>query len=275
MATILDTPEEFNEDSLQENEELTTFEEQEPVEDNLEQEEVVQAEEPQEEEDSLPDKYKGKSVAEIVRMHQEAEKLVGRQSSEVGELRKVVDDFIKTNLDNNTHEKQAEVEEIDFFEKPKEAIAQSISSNSDIQEIKQMKIEMERRDALNRLEQAHPNFMETARSEDFIDWVKASKVRTELLQRADSNFDFDAADELLSTWKERTQASTKAKEVVEKDRGQQRKAASSGSAKGTGESKSKKIYRRSDIINLMQNNPARYLELSDEITQAYSEGRVR
>ena len=274
MATILDTPEEFNEDSLQENEELTTFEEQEPVEDNLEQEEVVKAEEPQEE-DSLPDKYKGKSVAEIVQMHQEAEKLVGRQSSEVGELRKVVDDFIKTNLDNNTHEKQAEVEEIDFFEKPKEAIAQSISSNSDIQEIKQMKKEMQQREALNKLEQAHPNFMEIARSEDFIEWVKASKVRTELLQRADSNFDFDAANELLSTWKERTQASSKAQEVVEKDRGQQRKAASSGSAKGTGESKSKKIYRRSDIINLMQNNPARYLELSDEITQAYSEGRVR
>ena len=269
MATILDTPEEFNEENLQEGEELSTFEEQESVEDNLEQEQV------EEEENSLPDKYKDKSVAEIVQMHQEAEKLVGRQSSEVGELRKVVDDFIKTNLDNNTHEKQAEIEEIDFFEKPKEAIAQSISSNSDIQEIKQMRVDMARRDAMDRLEQAHPNFMNTAKSADFLDWVTASKVRTELLQRADSNFDFDAADELLSTWKERTQASTKAQEVVEKDRGQQRKAASSGSAKGTGESKSKKIYRRSDIINLMQTNPARYLELSDELTQAYSEGRVR
>ena len=269
MATILDTPEEFNEENLQEGEELSTFEGQESVEDNLEQEQV------EEEENSLPDKYKDKSVAEIVQMHQEAEKLVGRQSSEVGELRKVVDDFIKTNLDNNTHEKQAEIEEIDFFEKPKEAIAQSISSNSDIQEIKQMRVDMARRDAMDRLEQAHPNFMNTAKSADFLDWVTASKVRTELLQRADSNFDFDAADELLSTWKERTQASTKAQEVVEKDRGQQRKAASSGSAKGTGESKSKKIYRRSDIINLMQTNPARYLELSDELTQAYSEGRVR
>ena len=185
MATILDTPEEFNEENLQEGEELSTFEGQESVEDNLEQEQV------EEEENSLPDKYKDKSVAEIVQMHQEAEKLVGRQSSEVGELRKVVDDFIKTNLDNNTHEKQAEIEEIDFFEKPKEAIAQSISSNSDIQEIKQMKIDMARRDAMDRLEQAHPNFMDTAKSEGFIDWVKASKVRTELLQRADSKFDFD------------------------------------------------------------------------------------
>ena len=29
-------------------------------------------------------------------MHQEAEKLLGRQSSEVGELRKVVDDYISS-----------------------------------------------------------------------------------------------------------------------------------------------------------------------------------
>ena len=67
MATILDTPEEFNEENLQEGEELSTFEEQESVEDNLEQEQVEQAEE---EENSLPDKYKDKSVAEIVQMHQ-------------------------------------------------------------------------------------------------------------------------------------------------------------------------------------------------------------
>ena len=31
-------------------------------------------------------------------MHQEAEKLLGKQSSEVGELRKVVDDHIQTQL---------------------------------------------------------------------------------------------------------------------------------------------------------------------------------
>ena len=74
MATLID---ERQEDDLEINE----------------QEEVVSqvTEEPQVEEtpqeDDIPDKYKGKSTAEIVRMHQEAEKLLGRQSSEVGELR--------------------------------------------------------------------------------------------------------------------------------------------------------------------------------------------
>jgi len=49
-------------------------------------------------EPEIPDKYQGKSAQELVQMHQEAEKLLGRQSSEVGELRKVVDNYIQTQL---------------------------------------------------------------------------------------------------------------------------------------------------------------------------------
>ena len=64
------------------------------------QEEPQVEETPQEEE--IPDKYKGKSTAEIVRMHQEAEKRLGKQSGEVGELRSVVDNYIQTQLDTNT-----------------------------------------------------------------------------------------------------------------------------------------------------------------------------
>ena len=90
MATLID---ERQEDDLEINE----------------QEEVVSqvTEEPQVEEtpqeDDIPDKYKGKSTAEIVRMHQEAEKLLGRQSSEVGELRQLL---ITTFRHNSTQHQQ-------------------------------------------------------------------------------------------------------------------------------------------------------------------------
>ena len=42
-------------------------------------------EEPQQPE--LPEKYQGKSVEDLVQMHQELEKFSGKQSTEVGELR--------------------------------------------------------------------------------------------------------------------------------------------------------------------------------------------
>ena len=37
----------------------------------------------------------------------------------------------------------------------------------------------------------------------------------------------------------------------------------------------KKMYRRSDLINLQITNPSRYEALSDEIQEAYAEGRVK
>ena len=63
-------------------------EDQEKVEANLEKEltpikedPVVQEETTQEKEDDLPEKYKGKSAKEIAEMHQQAEKLIGKQGS--------------------------------------------------------------------------------------------------------------------------------------------------------------------------------------------------
>jgi hypothetical protein len=43
---------------------------------------------------------------------------------------------------------------------------------------------------------------------------------------------------------------------------------------GSGES-SKRVYRRADLIRLKMQDPTRYEALSDEIMQAYSEGRVK
>ncbi len=48
-----------------------------------------------------------------------------------------------------------------------------------------------------------------------------------------------------------------------------------GSTKGSGETASKKMYRRADIIELMRFNRDRYQELAPEIMKAYAEGRVK
>lgn len=42
-------------------------------------------------EDDVPERYRGKSPADIAKMHQEAEKMIGRQSSEIGKLRRLAD----------------------------------------------------------------------------------------------------------------------------------------------------------------------------------------
>jgi hypothetical protein len=53
------------------------------------------------------------------------------------------------------------------------------------------------------------------------------------------------------------------------------KKASTGGAKGSSETPSKKIYRRADIIELMKTDPRRYQSMEPEIRRAYAEKRVR
>ena len=95
----------------------------------------------------------------------------------------------------------------------------------------------------------------------------------EMYARAETQFDFDAADELLSTWEERQSVAKSVAETTKVDRQQQLKAASVNT-QGATDSVAKKKYRRADIIKLMQTDPDRYDAMSSEIMKAYQEGRV-
>lgn len=275
MATILDPLDgQQQELNLQDDEELVSLFDEESAEETQatgqkeEQEETKQ-------ESTIPEKYRNKPVEEIVRMHQEAEKLLGRQSSEVGELRRIVDDFIKTKVNEAKQESvnNNSDTEIDFFDNPREAVNKAISSSEEIQQMKELLAHQKQQEVLSKISATHPDYVEIVQDASFIDWVKGSPVRVELLQRADK-YDFYAANELLSSWKERKDFVSKAKQVNEKDRKQQIKAASTG-GKGSAEPPSRKIYKRSDIVNLMIKDPERYRANVDEFDRAYREGRVK
>lgn len=283
MTRIVD-PLDNQELSLGEGEELVNpFDtdnpkEQESVAGVEEQDESVQDESKQEEQKEsfeLPDKYKDKPVEELVRMHQEAEKLLGRQGAEVGELRKAVDDLLKTKLDEfkGGNEVEDQEEDFDFYENPKEAVNRTLEKSETIQEMKQMLAQQQQAEVLKMIENKYPDYRDTIQNENFVEWIKASKVRTELFQRADK-YDLDAAFELLGNWKELKGTVEKVKEVNEKDLKLQRKAASTGGG-GSSEPVSRKIYRRTDLVNLMRTNPRKYMANVEEYDRAYAEGRVK
>jgi hypothetical protein len=230
------------------------------------------------EEDDVPEKYRGKSAKEIARMHQEAEKALGRQGSEVGELRRLVDDFIKAQTVAKSQQQapaEDDVDDVDFFADPKAAISKAIEKHPKIKAAEELILSSKKAEALNTLKTQHPDFQEIVQSSDFAEWVGKSKVRQELFLRADQAYDFDAANELLSTFKERRAVVEKTKAIEQVERKQAVKAASMGSGKGSSESIGKKTYRRADIIDLMMRNPDRYAALQPEIMAAYAEGRVK
>jgi hypothetical protein len=222
----------------------------------------------------LPDKYRHKSLDEIVKMHQEAEKLIGKQAQEVGEVRKLADELIKQNLSSRQQQTKVEEPEVDFFENPQKAVQKTVDSHPDIIAARQAMLEMKRAQIQQKLAQEHPDFGEIAKNEDFANWVKSSPVRIDLFKRADAEFDYDSANELLSTYKELRSVKQKQTSDAGEATRKQNLRAVGVDVGGSGES-SKRVYRRADLIRLKMQDPNRYEALSDEIMQAYQEGRVK
>ena len=230
----------------------------------------------------IPDKYKGKSFDEIMKMHQEAEKLIGRQAQEVGEVRKLADELIKQQLNTNKQDTQPRVEdnEIDYFADPDKAVNYAVENNPVVRQLKEQADAQRLEQGKAQLATKFPDFQQIVNSDDFLTWVKASKVRIDLFTRANS-FDFDSAEELLETFTAiRGTKAQKAQEadaaLVKNEQTSRSQALRSAAVQkgGTGEV-GKPIYKRVDLIRLRMTDPNRYNDMQDEIHAAYAEGRVR
>ena len=265
-----------DEDNVETTTDITLETEEEVI---SQEQEAHSTQEPTQEQDDLPDKYRGKTAAELARMHQEAEKLLGRQSSEVGELRKVVDSYIQTQLSSQQAPQskayQEEDEDVDFFVDPDKAVARAIERHPKMREAEQVTQQYKQQAALNQLQTKHPDMQTILQDPKFADWIKASKIRTQLFVQADQQYDSDAADELFTLWKDRKSTVAQTVEAEKKARQATAKTASTGNARGNPDSNPRKIYRRADIIKLMKSDPDRYQAMSDEIMKAYAEGRVK
>lgn len=258
-------------DSTDDNDELHEFDDV----DNLggSQEPTSKTEQEPEE---LPDKFKGKSTKDIVKAYEEIEKLAGRQAQEVGELRKLTDQILKNQL-AATKQPEPQAQEVDFFDDPKAAVDKVVESHPAVKQAREAAASFKAMQVKKALEDKHGSVDSYKDDPDFINFVKGSKVRMALAAAAD-NYDFDAADELFTTYKELKQVRTaKNEETVREtqEKGNKSlKAASVPMSAGTGES-SKKVYRRADLIRLMQTDPKRYEAMQPEIMAAYASGRVK
>ena len=243
------------------------------VENKQQQQQETQAQAAPEPEVQVPEKYKGKTTDDIIKMHQEAEKLIGKQAQEVGEVRKLADELLKQSLASKPQHIEQEPE-IDFFEDPRKAIQKELSAHPDVIAAREATQQFKKMQIQQKLGENHPDFTQIVQDPEFVNWVKGSNVRMSLYAKADAEYDYDSAHELLSTFKQiKSVKAQETKKAGDTARTSALKAASVDVG-GTGES-SKKVYRRSDLIRLRMTDPSRYEALSDEIMRAYQEGRVK
>ena len=264
---------------------MATFEE--TFEEELEiEEEQVEEQEPEAEqvednpEPEIPEKYKGKSTAEVIKMHQELEKLNGRQAQEVGELRKLTDEYLKRELLKKEAVQPPKEDEVDYAQRmyndPLGVVNETVDKHPAIVEAKRQAESFKQQQVLQRLNNQFPDWESTIQKPEFAEWINSSSIRLRLFAEANNQYDYDAASELLSTWS-RLNPTTKIQgDVVsesKKETAKNLKAATVDT--GSPVMGSKKTYRRADLINLRLRDPSRYDAMQDEIMAAYAEGRVK
>ena len=255
------------------------FDNIEEVEEQQEPEAVEQPAVEDKPEETLPDKYQGKTLTEIAKMHQEAEKMIGKQAQEVGEVRRLADELLKRELSQKQVVEPQEEQDLAsrLYEDPASVINETVNKHPAIAEARHQAQSYKQNQVLEKLKNNFPDFEQTLGNTDFIEWVKNSPIRLRLLAEANSNYDYDSAAEIFSTW-----SVIKPKEQVmdlniaensKKERDKTLKAVSVDT--GSSAPSSRKTYRRADLINLRLRDPQRYEAMQDEILSAYAEGRVK
>ena len=275
---------ESQETSAEENVEISDINEStitDSVEDVAQTQEASE-ETPAEESPSIPSKFAGKSTEEIIDSYTNLEKELGRKAQEVGELRKLSDSFLQADVarkqnpqDNTPLEAKDNDNSDEFFNDPNKAVNQIIENHPKFQQFQQFQAEQAQAGAKAQLEQTHPDFSDVIQDKGFQEWVQDSPIRMQMFQAADA-YNFDAANELLTNWKDRSMIS-KTQEVKQKAEVDRKEALKTGTAESRTSSGSRgggKTYRRADLIRLKMENPSRYESLQDEIYQAYADGRV-
>jgi len=277
MSSIVVDPEDISTDTTTDTIDTT-------VENTIEPDETLSMGEAETQEPAfeVPDKFSGKSVEDIVKSYQNLEQELGRKSQEIGELRNLSDSFLKAEISRNGPQTSQQTEnsapeaEDDFFDDPSKSVNSLIEKHPKFQEFQQFQAKQQQESSQGQLEQAHPDYIDIVKDSKFQDWVKASTFRTDLFEEADK-YNYGAADELLTHWKERSMID-KTAEVKQEQADTRKKALKTGKTESRSSSEStagKKVYRRADLIRLKQTDPNRYADLADDIYEAYAEGRVK
>ncbi len=232
----------------------------------------------------LPTKYKGKSAAEIAKMHMEAEAEKSRLGNEVGTLRSMADRLLGLEQERTktTRAERKPVTTDDILTNPDEAIERAIEEHPEIKTLREEVQQSRIMAAQARFEKDHPKYLEDLQNPEFVDWVKRNKVRTALGVAANGG-DYDAAGSLWSLWEEHNNGVKESRAEKEAAR---KKAERLGTLEGGGTSglESDKIYSRADLMDLrmkaLNGDPTAKAKWNDpafqaEYQKAYAEKRVR
>jgi hypothetical protein len=237
---------------------------------SLEQD-IVQARPDVEEDADLPEKFRGKSKADIAKSYQELESFNGRRNNEFSELKRVTDELLEMKKTAKAEETPVDVDSL--LDNPSKAINNAIDKNERLANIERQLLQQELGKAKAGFEGKHPKWQETIATNDFQSWVNDSPVRQKMFEAADKRYNYEVADELFTLYDDirQVKATENKQNRDNRIKGSLNAAATES---GVGSSRKEKRYKRADLINLRVHNPEKYDAMQTEIRQAYADKRV-
>lgn len=224
-------------------------------------------------EDDVPQQFRGKDFRSVAQYAYNLEKSLSKQGKELGDLRKLTDDLIKSQL-KPAEPQQEQKPPVDFFENPEEAINRAVETHPKVQQAEQFALAARREMAKQQLQQLHPDMNQVLQDDDFRKWVSSSPVRQMLLRQADQSYDVSAAHELFSTFKELKATRMKQDDSMEKESRSKALKSAAVDMGGSGDTP-RKVYSRRAIRELQIKNPAKFAAMRNEIDAAYRDGRIK
>lgn len=243
--------------------------------------------------ENVPEKFRGKSVKDVIEMYQNLESRAGAMANDLGVQRQLTDRLLdlkrSTDLQNNTPGKRrtepVPVTANDILDRPQETLERVVGAKTAevTEDVNARLAQFETRLAQQTFEARHPDYKSVVADPTFASWVQSSTIRLRAAAAANQG-NWQIADELLSEFKTAqggTRKTDQAPAKAEADLAGARRAAleTSGSARGT-DGKSTggaKIYKRTDLMRLRITDPEAYYDedFQNEILKAHSEHRVK
>ena len=237
---------------------------------------------PESEKSSIPKKFEGKSLEEVVASYSSLESELGRARNEIGTMRRLTDELLGLRRppaeDRINPEPPPKITTDQLFEDPTEAVLTVAKRTADEATARTEKRvgNLELFLQTESFKRDFADYESTMNAPEFQDWVRGSPYRQRLALSAAGN-DFDAARELFGLYKE------SAPKTPAPSNRTQPSAADVALARGGGSnaagvantSTGQKIFSRDELINMRIYEPEKYSSMWPEIFKAYQEKRVR
>lgn len=221
----------------------------------------------------VPDKFKDKSLEDVITSYTNLESQYGRTTNENGELRKLTDEILKQGMNENSADKEVGFD--DFVDDPSAAIEKALSRNPRLQAMERRIADETQSQAHAAVVSAHSDADQIVASSEFQEWVMSSPSRQQRFADASNSYDAEAASDLITLYKAQTLDANVAATTERDAKAKKGLKAATTETGRVAAGEVRKVYKRAELIKLKQYHPQKYSAMEPEIMLAYQEGRVK